>query len=560
MKVAGYIRVSTQEQVKEGESLTTQQNEIARFAKQRGWQLVMIYADEGKSGSKVEHRQGFLDMISDGKKKLFEGIIFTRLSRFARNARDYLTYQELLKEYGIKLFSIHEGIDPTTNTGKLMMGVMALIAEWERESIREQMAENKISKWGEHRTFIGRPPFGYRWNKETNALEIVPKEAEIYRQMVNMYLNLGMSFKSIAIKLKDDGILCSKRPFASITVSYVFKNPAYYGHYPLNKHTYKLDPETGRYNRTKIFKPESEHISFPIPKIIEKSEWDKLQEKTLFNKIKSKRSEASTLYWLRDLLVCGECGSIVKPHHGKLRKNGTFPRYYTCYWSSASPKTLELSNRAKKCPMPYLKAEDLENKVWFKIIQPLMLPYNRNKNMGSLLDTNKYDKEIASIKGHLKRLKEDLKRKMNTTEKLYSIFEDSRFDKNELSHRLSANKNDILGIESEINDKEKKIELLETAKNNNHLLRNFANKKDETLKRMFQELKGLPPEDKKRYAESMIDGKKITINFETWGDAIRISPQFNIRYNENILHELMNEGKIGRSNKNGSRHSSPDAH
>ncbi|HBC89448.1 MAG TPA: hypothetical protein DCZ94_21125 [Lentisphaeria bacterium] len=548
MKVAGYIRVSTQEQVREGESLTTQKDEICRYVKQKGWELVKIYADEGKSGSKVEHRHGFLEMINDGKKKHFEGIIFTRLSRFARNARDYLTYQELLKEYGIRLFSIHEGIDPTTNTGKLMMGLMALIAEWEREAIREQMAENKMSKWGDHRTFIGHPPYGYKWNKETSKLEINPKQAEIYKRMVNMYLNLGMSLRSIAVKLKEDGVLCKKRPFSSITVSYAFKNPAYYGHYVLNRHEYKIDPITGRHHRTKILKPESSNIIFPIPAIISKGQWDKIQEKTTFNRVKSKRSEASSLYWLRDLLVCDECGGVVKPHHGKYRKDKTFPRYYSCYWSAAAPQVLILSNKKKKCPLPFCKAEDLEDKVWFRIIQPLMLPYNRNKSMGSLLDTNKYDKEISSIKEHLKRLKDDLKRKEKASAKLYSIFEDDGFDKNELKHRLSAIKNDMLGIESEIKDKEEKIELLETAKNNDHLIHDFVRKKDETLKRMFHDLRDLPPEDKKRYAESMINGK-ITIAYETWGNKVRISPQFHLRYNEEILQQLINEGKLGKSNK-----------
>ena len=66
--------------------------------------------------------------------------------------------------------------------------MLAAIAELEREVIREQMDENKMAKWREYRTFIGKPPFGYRWNKTTRRLEIDEKEERIYTQIVAMYL------------------------------------------------------------------------------------------------------------------------------------------------------------------------------------------------------------------------------------------------------------------------------------------------------------------------------------------------------------------------------------
>ena len=90
-----------------------------------------------------------------------------------------MRYRDELKEKGVLLFSIKENVDPTTKTGKLFMDFMSLIAEWEREVIQEQMYENKMHKWKEKRTFIGKPPFGYIWDGEN--LEINPKVA-IYRR------------------------------------------------------------------------------------------------------------------------------------------------------------------------------------------------------------------------------------------------------------------------------------------------------------------------------------------------------------------------------------------
>ena len=171
-RAVGYIRVSTVIQAKEGESLSTQKLQITDFAKQRGWHLDSVYADEGISGAKIERRTNFQKMVNDAKEGKFEVIIFTKLSRFARNAREYMNLSYDLEKHGISLVSIKENIDPTNGTGKMIVGILALFAEWERETIKEQMYENKMNRWRDKRTFIGRPPYGYSWDKENNCLEI----------------------------------------------------------------------------------------------------------------------------------------------------------------------------------------------------------------------------------------------------------------------------------------------------------------------------------------------------------------------------------------------------
>src|SRR5512135_3234072 len=88
VKAVGYIRVSTPGQAKDGESLNTQRIAITRFAKSKGWQLIKIYEDRGISGAKAESRPGFMEMMRDAEQKKFSGIVFSRFSRFARNASD----------------------------------------------------------------------------------------------------------------------------------------------------------------------------------------------------------------------------------------------------------------------------------------------------------------------------------------------------------------------------------------------------------------------------------------------------------------------------------------
>ena len=177
-KAVGYIRVSTIIQVKEGESLSTQRQQIVDYAKNKGWELGDIYSDEGISGARIEYRINFKRLIEDAKQGKFEVVIFTKLSRIARNAREYMNLSYELEEHGITLVSIKENIDPTTRTGKMMAVILALFAEWEHETIKEQMYENKMIRWREQRTFIGRPPYAYYWNKEKKQLEINKEEAK----------------------------------------------------------------------------------------------------------------------------------------------------------------------------------------------------------------------------------------------------------------------------------------------------------------------------------------------------------------------------------------------
>jgi site-specific DNA recombinase len=161
IKVCGYSRVSTNLQVTEGESLDTQKQQITDFAKQKNWILTKIYTDEGQSGSKIEHRVQFQQMVQDAKQGVFSVIIFTKLSRFARNAREYMNLSFELDKYNVQLASIKENIDPLTRTGKMISGILSLFAEWEYETIKEQMFENKIARWKDNRSFIGKVPFGY---------------------------------------------------------------------------------------------------------------------------------------------------------------------------------------------------------------------------------------------------------------------------------------------------------------------------------------------------------------------------------------------------------------
>lgn len=553
LKVAGYIRVSTPVQAQEGESLSTQSDQITQFMKLKGWKLIKQYEDRGLSGAKADTRPGFMQMIEDARKGAFQGIVFSRLSRFARSASDFLKYQKELKAQGISLFSIKEGIDPSTKMGEFAMKLMSLFAEWERETLTEQMYENKMIRWRDGRTFIGKPPYGYVWNQETKKLEVNPKEADIYREIVKMYTGLSLSMKDIAIKLGDRGLKAKRKPFSSAVISDILKNPAYYGHYVVNRFLY-VEGKRMNGKKDKKLKPSSEHIVFEIPALISKSEWDSIQSKTDFNKTKSKRvGYDQRLYWLRDLLVCGECGGAVKPHHGAVRKDGSFPRYYSCYWSMMNPKTLKLAKK-QQCHLPNIRAERLESEVWTAIMRPYLFGSGTFKGgtwipskLGEALDVSRYDKVIKEMGKTVESLQSDLKKLSTSRERILDLIEDERFDKNEMSARLNRNKEETLTTEGKIKEARQRLTQAEEAKQNDGLYRRFMRDKKSVLRKLAADLQKLLPDDRKRLAEGSVAGKiKLVRGYDDESDTDIAIPKLEASPNMALLRQLMEEGKIGK--------------
>ena len=169
------------------------------------------------------------------------------------------------------------------------------------------MLGNRTARWKRGGAFVGKVPFGYTWNKERKRVEVNPQEAETYRRIVAMYVNEGMSYLDVALRLKREGVKCKKSFFSQVSVSYILKNPAYYGNYIVNRHEYDGNRRTGK------MKPGDEHITIEIPALISKTEWDKIQAKRAFNTQKSKRISQARDHWLRDLLVCEEWAGRSSP-------------------------------------------------------------------------------------------------------------------------------------------------------------------------------------------------------------------------------------------------------
>ncbi len=549
-KAVGYVRVSTPGQVV-GESLSTQRQQITDFAKSKQWELSNIYADEGMSGTKIEYRTGFKQMLADAKVGKFEVVIFTKLSRFARNAREYMNLSYELEQNGVLLASIKENLDPTSKTGKMIAGMLALFAEWEHETIREQMYDNRTEVWKDQRAFIGQPPYGYKWNKETKQLEINEDEARIYQDIVKMYVDQGMSFRDICIKLAEKGIKHKRARWSNTSINYLLKNPAYYGHYVVNQYEY-VDSKRGiGTRRTKKLKPAEQHIVFNIPALVSKTRWDQIQAKTDFNKIKSKRADQTNDFYLRDVMKCAICGASVKPRIGNQRKDGSTSRYYVCYWAGTSAKSLKAAQR-RKCQLPFIKADVAERTVWADVV--VLFALNPDKAFKDLFNPEKYESKQTELEQAREVLTEDLKATKRAKENLYKLLTFDDLDPEELRARLRANKDEILSLESSLTDIQAELHELATMLDREKEARDFLTKNREGLKRLRRDIASLSLDDRKLLIEGMLKGPVIV---DHQPDSEEDGPggpvlDFKLRFNPDIIQRLMDEGKISRLNKNSS--------
>lgn len=224
MKAVAYFRVSTDEQAESGVSLDAQQ------AKVRAWcvanDVPLDQADvfvegeamgggpgKGKSGGRADNRpalQAALDRVCGCGGVL----VFYSLSRLARSTRDTLDIAERLDKAGANMVSLSERIDTTSASGKMVFRMLAVLAEFERDLIRERTRDalqHKIRK-GER---CGKVRFGSvidegdpRRSKKTgspSALVPCPDEAEAVALMKGMQAE-GRSLRSIAAELDRLGI------------------------------------------------------------------------------------------------------------------------------------------------------------------------------------------------------------------------------------------------------------------------------------------------------------------------------------------------------------------
>jgi DNA invertase Pin-like site-specific DNA recombinase len=150
-RAAIYARVSTHN----GQNPEMQLEEIRQYCANRGWKIAEEYVDTGISGTR-EHRPALDRLLGACRRRLVDAVIVYRYDRFARGLRQLVNALEDFRTLGIDFISLHEGVDTSTANGRLVFGIFASIAEFERELIRDRVRSGLASAKAKGKR-LGRP-------------------------------------------------------------------------------------------------------------------------------------------------------------------------------------------------------------------------------------------------------------------------------------------------------------------------------------------------------------------------------------------------------------------
>ena len=165
IRVALYLRVSTEEQALHGYSLAAQEDALIKYANEQGYKIVGLYRDEGFSARKpVLKRMVMQELLSDVEAGRIDMILFTKLDRWFRSVGEYHKVQDVLDRHNVVWKAILEDYQTETADGRLKVNIMLSVAENEADRTSERIKFVFASKRQNKEVCFGGPvnPFGYK--------------------------------------------------------------------------------------------------------------------------------------------------------------------------------------------------------------------------------------------------------------------------------------------------------------------------------------------------------------------------------------------------------------
>jgi len=223
---AGYIRVSQERMAKNGYGLGAQEEDIRRHAEYKRWQLFDVYRENGVSGYKRK-RPALERLLADAKSCKFDVVIFPSIDRVGRSVKDVIEIETALRDCGVGVIFVREGIDTATPTGELFRNIMASISQFEGRLIHERLSKGRHEKRTQGGYIGGWVPYGYR--RKDGALIVVPEEAATIKHIFQLKAQ-GDSDKHVAEQLNEDGVKSARgKAWSTSSIWSILKNRFYTG-------------------------------------------------------------------------------------------------------------------------------------------------------------------------------------------------------------------------------------------------------------------------------------------------------------------------------------------
>ena len=313
LKIAAYARVSTDMEEQKNSYQTQVDYYTNMINKKSEWIFAGIYADEAITGTKVDKRVGFLNMINDAVSGKIDMIITKSISRFARNTVDTLQYVRMLKEHKIEVFFEEENIHTLSMDGELLLTILSSVAQQEVQNISEHVKLGIKHKMENGRMVVYYKCLGYDYDPNIDNLVINEEEAEAIRYIFKRYIE-GYGAVVIAKEMKENGMADKIGRFKidNTSILRILKNEKYMGDLKTGK-TYTLDPigkkklvnygEHDTYYTKNHHQPIIEREVFELAQNIRKE-----RNRVCHTGHNNEWSTWSEKYAFTSKLICGCCG------------------------------------------------------------------------------------------------------------------------------------------------------------------------------------------------------------------------------------------------------------
>ncbi|WHH59117.1 recombinase family protein [Petroclostridium sp. X23] len=480
-----YVRVSTEEQAKEGYSIGAQIDVLTQYCKLFNIDIFKVYKDLGISGKDTINRDGLNQLVRDSKKGVFNLILVWKISRLSRSLKDILTLVDTFEQHGVSFASYSEKFDTSTPVGRMTLQILGSIAEFERNTIVEnvKLGLKEITKQGRK---TGGSILGY--DPVDKKLVINEKEANIVRLIFDLYVNQKMGLTKIAIYLNENGYKTKRgRPFSKNGVGLILANSTYIG---LNRH------QIGTENEYTV-----EGIHSPI---IDMELWDKAQAiRESRASIVERRHEAG-IFLLSGLLKCPACGCAMTSAYTistkKLKNTKKTYRYRYYHCNNFDTK--------RTCKAHWISANKIENQV-IEYIENLSKKPNAIKKV--IKNTyEKAKKDNTPVEQEIKYLSNEIDKLEKSKEQYFYMLESGKIS------------NPDTFIER-INDIDIKLQQLKNSKAQKEIIiDNCADPIDDKqvvnyFKQFSDMMKVATPEDKKALIRLSIKEVFVTDNMQIDG-------------------------------------------
>ena len=375
-KIAGvYIRVSTEDQAREGFSLGEQEEKLLALCKFKDLEVYKVYKDAGISAKDMEHRPQFQEMLKDMKDGKINYIVAYKLDRITRSVRDLEELISVLEQYNCFLLCDRDDVNTSTANGRFFVRMLTVLSQLEIEIVSERtkFGLNGAIKSGH---IPGQRPFGYK-SADDKKMIIDNATRPYVEKIFDMYLE-GKSFQQIANYFEENNIY-PKKKWKDTTIQKIIDNKIYMGDYEQYKRIGKQE------NLEPIV-----YMNVVEP-IISRAKWEECQRQKERNQRTYTRDRIYTFF---QRLKCPNCSRIMKckGSGGTKRKY----MYYTCEHCHINFNENHVELLLKDFIYDLLEYDMAVKKFFLPVLE----------DKSSNIDTSTIDKEIRELQKQRDRIKQ----------------------------------------------------------------------------------------------------------------------------------------------------------